>query len=72
MAYEVSGADFDVDVGQLERAGVAIEARVDHPAKKSVFLRDPDGHGIEFYAPLGEVPATLGAEELRPFWLVSG
>ena len=70
MAYEVSGADFDVDVGQLERAGVAIEARVDHPAKKSVFLRDPDGLGVEFYTPLADLPA-LGAEELRRFWLVT-
>ena len=72
MAFEVSPSDFDGDIDGLERSGIAIEARMHHPAKKSVFLRDPDGHGIEFYAPLGEVPATLGAEELRPFWLVSG
>ncbi len=72
MAYELSASDFDVDVEHLERAGIAIEARLDHPAKKGVFLRDPDGLGVEFFAPLGDLPAALAAEELRRFWLVAG
>ncbi len=69
MAYEVSPSDFDVDVRQLEREGFAIEASLDHPAKKSVFLRDPDGLGVEFYTPLADLPVE--AEELRRFWLVA-
>ena len=71
VAFEVSASDFDVDVEQLASAGVAIEARLDHPAKKGVFLRDPDGLGVEFYAPLGDIPAALEAEDLRRFWLVA-
>ena len=72
MAFEVSPSDFDGDIDRLGRSGIEIEARMDHPAKKSVFLRDPDGHGIEFYTPLGEPPAALGAQDLRRFWLVAG
>ena len=72
MAYELSASDFDVDVKRLERAGLGIEARVDHPAKKSVPLRDPDGLGVEFYTPLADPPAGQDAEELRRFWLVLG
>lgn len=70
MAFEVSPADFDGDIRRLEQSGIAIECRLDHPAKKAVLLRDPDGHGVEFYAPLGKPPASLTAEESRPFWLV--
>ena len=72
MAFEVSPSDFDADVNRLERSDIAIETRVDHPAKQGVLLRDPDGHGVEFYARLSEPPATLRAEELRRFWLVPG
>ena len=71
MAFEVSPADFDGNIRRLERSGVAIESRLDHPAKKAVLVRDPDGHGVEFYAPLGKPPASLPGEELRPFWLVT-
>ena len=70
MAFEVSPSDFDGDIDRLEQSGIAIESRLQHPAKKAVLLRDPDGHGIEFYAPLGEPPASLATDELRPFWLV--
>ena len=72
MAYEVSASDFDEGVERLERAGVAIEARLDHRAKRGVFVRDPDGLGVEFYTPLAGLPARQGAEELRRFWLVPG
>ena len=69
-AFEVSPSDFDADVHRLERSGIEIEARMHHPARNSVLLRDPDGHGVEFYAPLGDLSAAPGAEDLRRFWLV--
>ena len=67
MAFEVSPADFDGDIRRLEQSGIAIESRLDHPAKKAVLLRDPDGHGVEFYAPLGKtarIPAGGGTAPL--------
>lgn len=33
----------------LENAGVTIDATIDHTVSQSIYLRDPDGNGIELY-----------------------
>ena len=42
----------------LKAAEVPLEAKIDHPTKKSIFLRDPDGIRLEFYV---ERPAPLSS-----------
>ena len=34
---------------KLEAAGVKIDATIDHTVSQSLYLRDPDGNGIELY-----------------------
>jgi catechol 2,3-dioxygenase len=54
---------------QLRERGIVPELSVDAASKRSVFLRDPDGFGIEFYAPRASGLAELSREkpELIPF-----
>lgn len=34
---------------RLRRAGVALEGAADHGASEALYLRDPDGNGVELY-----------------------
>ena len=34
---------------ELEAAGVSIDSTVDHAVSQSLYIRDPDGNGIELY-----------------------
>ena len=34
---------------KLEAAGVKIDATIDHTVSQSLYLRDPDGNGVELY-----------------------
>ena len=62
-------------LGRLDRAGVALDGAADHGVSEALYLRDPDGNGVELYrdrprvewprAPTGEVamitaPLDLG------------
>jgi len=58
-------------VRRLEESGISIEARIDHPAKQSVLVRDQDGAAVEFSTPLAAAPEGLDPEALRRFWLLS-
>ncbi len=40
---------------KLEAAGVKIDATIDHIVSKSLYLRDPDGNGIELYIDASDV-----------------
>ena len=40
---------------KLEAAGVKIDATIDHIVSKSLYLRDPDGNGIELYVDASDV-----------------
>ena len=71
MAFEVTEADLESAEPRLRDAGIEIAARRDHPAKRSLFVRDPDGLGVEFYAARDVPPAGLSPAELREFWLVA-
>ncbi|MGI8927474.1 MAG: VOC family protein [Tepidiformaceae bacterium] len=39
----------------LEAAGVRIDATIDHTVTDSLYLRDPDGNGIELYVDVSDV-----------------
>ena len=39
---------------ELEAAGVTIDALTDHTVSHSIYLRDPDGNGIELYADVSD------------------
>jgi catechol 2,3-dioxygenase len=39
----------------LERAGVAIDDSADYTVAKAIFVRDPDGNGIELYVDASDV-----------------
>lgn len=53
--------DPDARASDLERLGIAVESRVEYPdGGKSIYLRDPDGHSVEF-----------GTESLWP-WPANG
>jgi len=39
----------------LEQRGVKIDATIDHTVSQSLYLRDPDGNGVELYIDASEV-----------------
>jgi len=39
----------------LEQSGVTIDRLIDHVVSKSIYVRDPDGNGIELYVDASEV-----------------
>jgi catechol 2,3-dioxygenase len=43
---------------RLRRAGIALEGAADHGVSEALYLRDPDGNGVELYRdrPAGEWP----------------
>jgi catechol 2,3-dioxygenase len=43
---------------ELEAAGVAIEMTADHTVTQSIYLRDPDGNGVELYVDGSDVWRT--------------
>lgn len=47
-------------VRRLERAGIPLDGAADHGVSEAVYLRDPDGNGVELYRdrPQAEWPRT--------------
>lgn len=43
---------------ELDAAGVPIEAVSDHTVSQSIYLRDPDGNGVELYVDVSDVWKT--------------
>lgn len=41
--------------GHLEASGVKIDATIDHTVTDSLYLRDPDGNGVELYVDVSDV-----------------
>jgi catechol 2,3-dioxygenase len=39
----------------LEQAGVKIDATIDHTVSQSLYLRDPDGNGVELYIDASDI-----------------
>ena len=42
-------ADLERSIAALPAAGVELEREVDHPARHSVVIRDPDGLRLQFF-----------------------
>ena len=49
---------------RLRRAGVALEGAADHGVSEALYLRDPDGNGVELYRdlPRSEWPRSANGE----------
>jgi catechol 2,3-dioxygenase len=41
--------------GHLEQNGVTIDRTIDHVVSKSIYLRDPDGNGVELYVDASDI-----------------
>ncbi|MBL9174709.1 MAG: VOC family protein [Verrucomicrobiales bacterium] len=46
------------------KAGIPLEGAADHGVSEAIYLRDPDGNGVELYRdrPVSEWPRTAGGE----------
>ena len=42
-------ADLEASIAAAKSGGVAIEAEIDHPSRRAIVIRDPDGLRINFY-----------------------
>ena len=52
LAFAIAASELERWVAYLEQAGVAVESRVRWPrGGESVYVRDPDGHSVEFITP---------------------
>ena len=50
-------ADLEASIAQAKTQGVAIAAEIDHPSRRAIVIRDPDGMRINFY--VDRTPASL-------------
>ncbi len=69
-SYQVANeAESGAAEAAVEKAGIDVEKRIDNAAKRSFFIRDPDGLRCEFYVPRSpDLAAVASAEpELRPY-----
>jgi catechol 2,3-dioxygenase len=60
VGFEVwNEADLQRSIAALPGSGVAVEREVDHPARHSVVIRDPDGLRLQFFVNRDWVPAAI-------------
>ena len=74
VSFELDdGTDLDTAAAALPDLGYEVERRIDSNAKRSVFIRDPDGIGVELYQPgspgANAASALAGGSE-PPLYLV--
>ena len=57
LAFKVGDTIEDLRAAKerLEEAGIHIDATVDHVVSQSIYLRDPDGNGIELYIDASDI-----------------
>lgn len=70
-AYEVPSADLENATARLRASGVSVTATYDDRGKRSVFARDPDGLGIEFFAHAKGTEAPLATEAAQAYWMIT-
>ena len=60
VAFKVGDSTDDLRAVKMEldAAGVPIEAVSDHTVSQSIYLRDPDGNGVELYVDVSDVWRT--------------
>jgi catechol 2,3-dioxygenase len=62
VGFEVRDeADLQRSIKALPGSGIAVEREVDHPARHSVTIRDPDGLRLQFFVNRDWVPAAIAA-----------
>ncbi len=60
VGFQVWGEDdLDRSVAALPAKGIKVERDVDHPARRSVSIRDPDGLLLQFHVERDWTPATI-------------
>ena len=60
VGFQVWGEDdLDRSVAALPAKGIMVERDVDHPARRSVSIRDPDGLLLQFHVERDWTPATI-------------
>ncbi len=71
IAIQLPDADaFDAAEAWLRESGIAIQSRIDHGMTRSLYLTDPDGHGVELCVDLprelweGDLNAALNKAEI--------
>jgi catechol 2,3-dioxygenase len=59
-----SRAELAVALRQVLAAGVVLEGASDHGVSEAIYIRDPDGNGVELYwdRPREQWPVTAGGE----------
>ena len=64
-------ADLERSRAALPKAGIAVEREIDHTARRSVTIADPDGIRLQFYVNRDWRPATVAAvaEAAAPYLL---
>ncbi|MSP52406.1 MAG: hypothetical protein EXQ91_08480 [Alphaproteobacteria bacterium] len=55
--------DLAASLARAKESSIAIDAVVDHPARLSVAIRDPDGHRVQLYA---EWPGSVDWRSIKP------
>jgi catechol 2,3-dioxygenase len=71
VAYEVPVSDMDGAEARLTAAHVPVVKSYAGKGKRSVFVRDPDGLGVEFYAPTGSAFDPPSGQMARTFWMTA-
>lgn len=54
--------DLRAAITDLQAHGIAVSAPIDHTWSNSVYLRDPDGNGVELYVEISDTWKTPGFE----------
>ena len=54
-------ADLEASIDATKAGGIEIEAEIDHPSRRAVVIRDPDGLRINFYVDRNDVTPTEAA-----------
>jgi len=71
VSFEVDDDDLDRGERALADSGLKVGPRIDNAAKRSLFIKDPDGIGIEFCLPLDRRAAAdlaaAGERAMRPY-----
>lgn len=71
VSFEVGDADLEPGAETLKSLGFEVERRIEIESKRSIFVKDPDGIGVEFYAPgprVGDIEfAKAGPEDQQPY-----
>lgn len=71
MAYEVPDSDLDGAEERLRAARVTVTRSYAGPSKRNVFVRDPDGLGVEFFATRANALDPPRGEAAKTFWMIA-